>query len=309
MDVSVIIPTYNRLWCLPAAVNSCRNTICKTEIIVVDDGSTDGTREWLQGQQDVISIKQDNWGKCWAVNNGFKMAKGKYIRFLDSDDLLNENAIDEQFILAEANASDVVVSGHKVINENGIIREQQWVDCDDFIAQQLGECDGSHYSAFLFTKNILLDIPHRPDYAFRDDRLLILEVALKMPKITIHQNYALLHRAHEHNRLQFTSGLQQSVQNYQHLNIYKYIINKLEGQQSLTKRRIAAATNILWPLAHWIAIKHLDDAVKTVNWIYQLNPDFDIPGTGPLGWLYRNMGFKRTEQLLKIRRTLVNAFR
>src|ERR1700716_2554760 len=86
--VSVIIPTYNRLWSLPQAVESCRENACKVEIIVVDDGSTDGTGEWLQSQKDVVVLKTSNWGKCWAVNSGVRIARGEYIRFLDSDDWL-----------------------------------------------------------------------------------------------------------------------------------------------------------------------------------------------------------------------------
>ena len=58
-DLSIIIPTYNRLWALPKAVDSCFSEGCKVEIVVVDDGSTDGTWEWLQNRKDVVSIRQD----------------------------------------------------------------------------------------------------------------------------------------------------------------------------------------------------------------------------------------------------------
>ena len=68
IDVSIIIPTFNRLWCLPRAVASCRDSAVSVEIIVVDDGSSDGTWEWLSAQKDVVALKQENWGKGWAVN-------------------------------------------------------------------------------------------------------------------------------------------------------------------------------------------------------------------------------------------------
>src|SRR4051812_30413827 len=97
IDVSVVIPTYNRLWCLPRAINSCLNTQCNTEIIVVDDGSTDGTWEWLQQQPGLVIIKQLNQGQTYAVNKGTSVAKGKYIRFLDSDDFLYPGIIDKQY--------------------------------------------------------------------------------------------------------------------------------------------------------------------------------------------------------------------
>ena len=87
--ISIIIPTYNRLWSLPEAIDSCRSSNGMTEIIVVDDGSTDGTWEWLQTQSDIIKIKQNNQGKCWAANKGFETATGKYIKFLDSDDKID----------------------------------------------------------------------------------------------------------------------------------------------------------------------------------------------------------------------------
>ncbi|TKC60960.1 glycosyltransferase family 2 protein [Pedobacter hiemivivus] len=305
MNVSIIIPTYNRLWCLPHAIDSCRNTKCKTEIIVVDDGSTDDTWEWLSQQKDLTIIKQNHLGKCWAANRGFEIATGKYIRFLDSDDLLTKGVIDEQFQLAEDQHSDVVVSGYQIIDQQeNLVHKQLWLSCNDFVAQQLGECDGSHYSAFLFTRELLLDIPHRPDYAFRDDRMLILEVAIKNPKLAVHSGYALLHRAHESDRLQFTSGLQHSVQNHQHLAIYRYIIDRLKSYDALTYRRISAAINILWPLSHWMAKHHLNDAIRLFNWIKELDPEFKFPEKGGLLLAYRILGFKKTQQLLRLRRLL-----
>ena len=302
--ISIIIPTYNRLWSLPEAVNSCRSQNEIIEIIVVDDGSTDGTWEWLTTQTDVIKLKQTNQGKCWAVNRGFEIATRKYVKFLDSDDKIDIAATEEQLKLAEAQNADIVVSGYKLFEGDQILKEQPWVYCDDFIAQQLGECDSSHYSAYLFKKEFIADIPHRPDFAYRDDRMLVIEAALKNPSVTIHNGYALLHRKHTDNRLQFPSGLKQSVQHFQHLEVYKRAINILKEQNLLSKRRVDACLNIIWPLAHWIAKSDLEEAIALNNWIKELNPSFAIPEKGGIGFLYNKLGFATTEKLLTIRRKL-----
>jgi glycosyltransferase involved in cell wall biosynthesis len=303
MDISIIIPSYHRLWSLPAAIESCRNNKCSVEIIVVDDGSTDGTRDWLQQQKGLVILQQANQGKCWAVNKAFGLAKGEYIRFLDSDDQLAEGANDGQLQLARTSLSDIVVSGYRLIDENQqILREQPWMECDDFIAQQLGECDSSHYSAYLFKKSFIEDIPHRPDYAYRDDRLFVLEAALKHPTVAVYPGFALLHTQHKRSRLQENSGLQQTVQNFQHLNIYKNILGKLKQAGELTPRRVKAAENILWPLCHWIAKVNINDAVELLNWLKEFDPGFKIPEGGILGLMYNKIGFKATEKILGIRR-------
>src|SRR5947209_17489750 len=108
-DISIIIPTFNRMWSLPKAVNSCRGTRCETEIIVVDDGSSDGTWEWLQTQTDIVAIRQSNLGKDWAVNKGYASARGEFIRFLDSDDWYLDGALDAQLAVARKTLADVIV--------------------------------------------------------------------------------------------------------------------------------------------------------------------------------------------------------
>jgi len=139
-DLSIIIPTYNRIWALPKAVDSCFSDDCKVEVVVVDDGSTDGTREWLEERKDVVSIRQDNWGKDWAVVAGMAAARGEYIRFLDDDDWLEPRANAGQLALARETDADIVVAGYQDYYEDGDRQEPHpWVDCDDFVAQQLGE--------------------------------------------------------------------------------------------------------------------------------------------------------------------------
>lgn len=310
IDVSIIIPTYNRLWSLPRAVKSCFDSNLNIEVVVVDDGSTDNTWQWLIQQDNITVIHQENMGKDWAVNKGAGIAKGKYIRFLDSDDWLLPYSTDKLFEKAEQHNFEVVCAGYSIYDDNeGFIKEIQWTPCDDFLAQQLGECDSSHYSAYMFKKDFINNIPHRQEYGALDDRKFIIEVAIEQPTTGYISTPTLAHCIHFKPRLQANSGLAQSVNHWGQLNIYKKSFTILESRGCLTQRRKNAGCNILWPLSHWIAQTDLHLAVQTVNWLFELNPNFQIPEQGTLGWFYRNIGFKRTEQILKLRRFILNAFR
>jgi glycosyltransferase involved in cell wall biosynthesis len=268
IDVSVIIPTYNRLWALPAAVESSRGDRCRTEILVVDDGSTDGTWGWLQTQKDVVAIRQENWGKDWAVNKAFALANGEFIRFLDSDDWLLPGANDAQLSLARSNGADVVVAGYCRLDESTDARETvSWQECDDFIAQQLGECSSSHYSAYLIRRSFIAGIPHRQEFGARDDRMFVIELAIQDPKIATWDAPAFVHCQHRRERLQSPKGSKAITINRQLLAVYQQALLLLEARGQLTVRRKRAAVKQLWPLAHWIAYTDLDHAREIVKWI------------------------------------------
>ena len=98
MNVSVIIPTYNRKNLLKRALHSVSSqTFVPQEIIVVDDGSSDGTKGWvLEKFPYVRYIYQDNSGVSSARNAGIKEAKGSWIAFLDSDDEWMSNKLEQQ---------------------------------------------------------------------------------------------------------------------------------------------------------------------------------------------------------------------
>ena len=148
-DVSIIIPTFNRLWCLPEAVASCRKAGTRMEIIVVDDGSTDGTWDWLRTQPDVTALRHElNCGKMHSVNDGMALATGEFVRFLDSDDLLPPDVNSVQCEQARKTGADLVAAGYVARYEaTQLDHVKPWTWCSDFIAQQIGECDSSHYSA------------------------------------------------------------------------------------------------------------------------------------------------------------------
>ena len=86
--VSVIIPVYNSAKYIQKAIDSVLDqTYSNYEIIVVDDGSTDETRQKLQSYQNKIRyVFQENQGSATARNTGIKLAKGDLVAFLDSDD-------------------------------------------------------------------------------------------------------------------------------------------------------------------------------------------------------------------------------
>ena len=89
MLFSVVIPTYNRLPLLKEALDSVwRQTLTNYEVIVVDDGSTDGTARFARSMgQSIKLLEQTNRGPGAARNLAVQHAQGDYVAFLDSDDL------------------------------------------------------------------------------------------------------------------------------------------------------------------------------------------------------------------------------
>lgn len=300
-DITVVIPTYNRLWSLPQAVDSCRSAGCDVEIIVVDDGSTDGTWEWLQSQSDLVAIRTENWGKDWAVQRAMESASGDYVRFLDSDDWLAPQANRDQLDIARQTGADIVVAGYEDHDDaTGVRHVNEWVDSDDFIAQQLGEVWSSHYSAFLFRRALVHDIPHRQDFALRDDRLFILEVAMRKPRLAVYRQPGFVHRRHGHERLQYTAGFKRDLGYWTYISIFRKVLAILEAQGELTLRRKRAAIGVLWPNVRTFAKAYPAEAAEIVDWIYRLDPEFEPPVRPVLTLAYKVLGFATTERLLRL---------
>lgn len=104
---SVIVPTYNRRAYILETLESIWAQTCQDyEILVVDDGSTDGTGELLEAyvrQGRLHYVYQPNQGESAARNHALRLAKGRYYAFLDSDDLFHPEKLEKQAAYLDAN--------------------------------------------------------------------------------------------------------------------------------------------------------------------------------------------------------------
>ena len=116
--VSVIIPSYNRAAYIEAAINSALDqTYGPVEVIVVDDGSTDGSYEKLQQWEErgklvlLTHPERRNRGQSASINLGIQQAAGSYIAILDSDDMFAKEKLADQVAFLEANPEIGMVYG------------------------------------------------------------------------------------------------------------------------------------------------------------------------------------------------------
>lgn len=129
VDVSVIIPTYNNEQYLHACVASVlsQETRFSYEVIVVNDGSTDGSKALLESQfgsdPHVRLVHQENKGLSGARNTGIDLAAGEYLFFLDSDDRLLPGAIEALTRAAREQNAKIVCGGYVCRYPDGTIAD------------------------------------------------------------------------------------------------------------------------------------------------------------------------------------------
>lgn len=121
--VSIIIPCYNKRAYVAAAVESALAQGEGIEVIVIDDGSTDGSADVVtQYQSRIILEVGPNRGGSAARNRGLALANGKFIQFLDADDLLPEGKIAAQLdLLRDAGEADIAFSPWTYFHDDGRI--------------------------------------------------------------------------------------------------------------------------------------------------------------------------------------------
>lgn len=120
MKFSVVITTYNRLDLLKRAINSAFNQTIECEVIVADDCSSDGTDEYVtsfrkqlppEQQQRLVYLRNcNNSGHAATVNAGVSKARGEWIKFLDDDDYLAANCLEEMLCAIALRENAVIVS-------------------------------------------------------------------------------------------------------------------------------------------------------------------------------------------------------
>ena len=167
VDISVIMSTYNTdIHMLEAAVNSILNqTFRDYEFIIIDDGSTNGSRDYLMGITDErvkIIYNHKNIGITKSLNIGLRVARGKYIARMDADDISMPTRFEKEYYFMEKHP-EVVVCGTMVdtIDEKSNIskrskRKQKSEDMETYRIKMVFMNPGPWHPTVFFRHEILL---------------------------------------------------------------------------------------------------------------------------------------------------------
>lgn len=163
VNLSIIVPAYNVEKFIGECLKSIfeQETKYRYEVIIVNDGATDSTESVIKKFEDkrMIYIKQDNGGLSAARNKGLDMASGKYVMFVDSDDILYPKAIENMLDSIYENDADAVVGSYYMFDDKSGKRQscinipKIIVDDAKKAVQNPGYAWGKVYKRELFKKN------------------------------------------------------------------------------------------------------------------------------------------------------------
>ena len=212
--VSVVIPCFNHGRFLPKSIESIQQQAYPaTEIIVVDDGSTDNTREVTQSYPQVRYVYQKNQGLSAARNTGIAHSKGEFLIFLDADDWLFPGAIEINLAYLRRHEQVAYVSGahfKMFVDDNEIKEDKVEVTSDHYIhllrGNYIGVPAAVMYRRWAF-KDLLFDLTPPNSCADYD---MFLNIARQYP-VLHHTQPIAAYRMHSSNMSSNIPSMLQTV--------------------------------------------------------------------------------------------------
>lgn len=193
--VSAVIPTYNRLPLLMQAVESVRaQTFGDWELIVADDGSTDGSAEAVDGLGDprIRVLRLPHTGRPAAARNaGLAAARGEWVAFLDSDDLWEPHKLALQLDLTRAAGVRWSYTDVRLVDDGGRtipLRAGRFRPLSGSILRELLEHrTAATHPTLLVSRALLEEVGGFDAGAGRDDYDLVLRLAARAPVLAVDQ--------------------------------------------------------------------------------------------------------------------------
>lgn len=198
--ISVIVPVYNSIDCLEKCVRSiCAQTYTDLEILLIDDGSTDGTNKLCErlAEQDsrIRTYHKKNGGASSARNAGIRLASGEYLGFVDSDDyiepdmykLMIESAMERDVPIVQISRDEVDEAGSRLPDVCIPPKEVRICRSEDFLKELLlhqGDCS----FCTKLVKRELFENHAFPEGVLNEDFSLLVEMLQKIDGITILPN-------------------------------------------------------------------------------------------------------------------------
>jgi len=190
MTVSIILDNYNYADFLPQAVESVLSqTYSNFELIIVDDGSTDGSgqtiEEYARKDARIKPIFKENGGQASAFNVGVVEAKGDIVCFLDSDDCFAPNKL-EEIVAVHLSGYDYVFTDHQAVDTNGDNMDDniKRYKCDGhnlFLVYYLSKYPGNVTSTISIAKklaDIIFPLSDEDDWKIQADDAIVFQAGM-----------------------------------------------------------------------------------------------------------------------------------
>lgn len=216
--VSIIVPAFNHEKYVAEALTSVLEQTYKFwECIIVDDGSTDRTNQiasqFCSLDNRFKLIQKKNGGSASARNTGFDHAKGEFIKFLDSDDVIERHIIEKQIAILKKNEHIMLTvsnyySGYSLDNNDFNKGNIAWSNkiSEDFVYDIFLRWDKNfsiHLHTVLFRKKLIETIKFDETTRAKEDWLFLAEVSLKAQNDIIYSNEKLaFYRKHPNNKIE-----------------------------------------------------------------------------------------------------------
>lgn len=171
-QISVIMPVYNGEKYIARAVQSVYAQDVPLELIIIDDGSVDGTREALipwENRPDFVYIKNErNLGAAGSRNRGVSVAKGRYVAFLDADDWWEEGKLAAQLAALEMTGDVICSTGRDLMNPDGTFTGKYIPVKSRLDYHELLKHNSINCSSVLILREVALEFPMEHDDSHED---------------------------------------------------------------------------------------------------------------------------------------------
>jgi glycosyltransferase involved in cell wall biosynthesis len=282
-DVSVVVPTHNRIQYLKQAIASCfeENDSVNVEVIVVNDGSSDGTRSYLDelDHPHVHPIHQSSQGAQVARNAGMEAARGRYVKFLDDDDWLPPGSLAVEVTRLEESGADVCHGRIQIREEGGNgsvpIGLAPETRGKDIAATILREGVWTVPHKYLFGRDAIHQCTWDPDLPYHQDYAFLVEVACRGAEFSALDRVVGVSRRHDGTRIADTKTDATRADYYTlKVNLIMRGVRRLQEKGLLTDERRRAAAEGIWNWAHIVAGFDLRTFNQFYDEIERLVPQF-----------------------------------
>ena len=308
MLVSVIIPCYNADRWIDEAIQSALNqTYSPVEVIVVDDGSSDGSWKKIQefGSR-VIAETGPNRGGSAARNRGFVLSRGDYIQFLDADDYLLPKKIPRQVAFLEASGADVVYGDwrheHFLPDGSSQLEEIAVSGAQEDVLSALLSGWWVAPAALLFRRHVLEKTGGWDEsLAAAQDRDLFISIAMTDAKIAYQPGCYSIYRRYGHDTVSTGSRMRWLDNHCRVLDKAAAALNVAERMKSEYRRALASS---YFHLARNYFDRDRKKYRETMEKVLMLDPKFQPRESAIYGLAKRMFGFSAAESLASWKRRL-----